>query len=157
MTDDRTGKLETRLWSRSAEVHRAELSRALPDAPQCLRFVDYQTTMTFGKAFWTEAARHQETWNVQPAPAIKYLMKRYSDETVLWLHRHANETGAISVRMDWLGRYIESLLPQMGPDVLFASEDLSFGCCWEKEEDRSILRAWEAERELCVYDKATIQ
>lgn len=141
MTEERQRVIAQKVWQREAVKSREAMKGVLSQAFQTWEFLAEDTTTRFGQAYWRKAETCGYEMGFSLPEAVSELGV-HGHENVIWLHRNSDSAGALKVVLGELTRNAEMLREHFGPDVLFATSDLSFGLCYEDGEDGPRLRRW---------------
>lgn len=143
MTDDRRAIIMRRAWARAALKERATLATSLSNVLTSYAFLEEEASRDFGQRYWSKAnAMAYETTLSLEVVLAKIQEQRSIEELVVWLHSKTNVAGAIFVSMNELIEHSDKARQILGPDLLLADSELSFGVCFEVDEYETFLRWW---------------
>lgn len=137
---DRQNKIQELAWNRRARDLRSDLAGKLSPLGE-FSFLSESETSAFGTRFWSEIQRRGASHDT-PASALAELGNRLRSDEVVWLHRQANDAGAIRTQANRLIPNLPQLLEEFGPDTLFATADLRAGFALDVGEHDQQLTWW---------------
>lgn len=139
------GSLEQGLWDRASQRLRADLRPQLERVEPC-SFMDRSSTLEFGEQFWALVnARTPQREPLAMSSVLAHLREELRDRSVIWLHTHANDCGALRVAASKLLDGLPAVRPFWISDLLFATPSLDAGLALEREE-YGVRLVWWVER-----------
>jgi hypothetical protein len=132
-------------WARAAEEARratAELVvRAV--AADTFRFLTRAETDDFGQRFSKRLAKVDHEYEVGFEMAVRVLRATQPPAgEVIWFHSRTPDTGAIAIVAAGFWPNVALLRDRLGPDLIFADQELEIGFSFEEQENDSFLRFW---------------
>ncbi|ESQ09639.1 MAG TPA: hypothetical protein DDY14_07285 [Chromatiaceae bacterium] len=123
---DRKARLEELAWNHHARGIRRALEVQLAQL-DTFSFLQKAETMRFGALYWDEVDSRELSLAEEAECALRTLCNLLAETEVIWLHRQANEAGAIRIAGFRLIPKLMDLREIHGPDILFATPDLRAG------------------------------
>jgi len=142
MGEERRKQIAERAWLLAAGRLREAIRPTLERHFHEFTFLDRASSLGFGARYWHQVRRGSVRLDLEIQDFLTTVAPHTGPEPVLWLHRHADETGVLQVPMCHLCRAFTALAGQLGPDLLFAAHDLTLGVCYEVDEYECELRLW---------------
>lgn len=144
MGEERRTRIQELAWMRIAERTRADLQRDLERLGPFV-FLNRAVSMEFGAKFWAAVDSQPSIKDGATSEPLERLAEALEGREVLWLHRRADDTGAIRIAASSLIPAVEALAREHGPDILFATEDVRHGFAQDVGEYDSLLTWWTTE------------
>jgi hypothetical protein len=139
MTTSRQNRIQDITWLAKARALRPAILESLPpDVRPDATFENHDSSAALGKHFWAAVDPLPEVpaaGDFSVTASVLGTPHAWTGRTVVYFHPRTNDAGALRIPAPEFIAAVARLQRDLGPDLLFMTDDCSSGFCYEVLED----------------------